>query len=83
MSIIKQAEDMGYSFYKRLSGQKKHVRCRDAFTHVKKSIRKKYGIDTYQMYGATEVGDVAMNVHKKRMAYLRGNHRGICRSDDR
>ncbi len=59
MSIIKQAEEMGYNFKKDFRVKKACFAAEPLLPALRKTFEKDYGINTYQMYGATEVGDVA------------------------
>jgi phenylacetate-CoA ligase len=65
VAIIKKSEEMGYDFTKDFN-----LRCAcfaaEPLDHALREIfEKKYGLDTYQMYGATEVGDVAFECREK------------------
>jgi phenylacetate-CoA ligase len=59
MSIIKKAEELGFNFRNDFKVKKACFAAEPLFPAMRLSFEKDYGIDTYQMYGATEVGDVA------------------------
>ena len=66
LAIINKAEEMGYNFKKDFG-----VRCACfAAEPLAPSLRERfeleYDIDTYQMYGATEVGDVSFECREKK-----------------
>jgi len=65
MAIIKKAEEMGYDFRKDFRVRKACFAAEPLLPPVRETFEKKYGIDTYQMYGATEVGDVAYECGQK------------------
>jgi phenylacetate-CoA ligase len=65
MSIIKKAEEMGFDFRKDFKVKKACFAAEPLFPAMRLSFEKDYGIDTYQMYGATEVGDVAYECSAK------------------
>ena len=65
MSIINQANEMGYNFKKDFKVKKACFAAEPLLPALRQTFEKKYGIDTYQMYGATEVGDVAYECSQK------------------
>jgi len=70
MSIIKKAEEMGYDFKNDF-----RLRCACfAAEPLEPSLREifegRYAVDTYQMYGATEVGDIAFECSEKKGWHL-------------
>lgn len=65
MSIINQAKEMGYNFKKDFRVRKACFAAEPLLPALRQTFEKEYGIDTYQMYGATEVGDVAYECSSK------------------
>jgi len=65
MSIISQAKEMGYNFKKDFRVKKACFAAEPLLPTLRQTFEKEYGIDTYQMYGATEVGDVAYECSRK------------------
>src|SRR4030043_1753868 len=65
MSIIKKAEEMGYDFKKDFKVRKASFVAEPLQPSLRERFEKEYGIDTYQMYGATEVGDIAYECSQK------------------
>jgi len=65
MSIINQAKDMGYNFKKDFLVKKACFAAEPLLPALRLTFEKEYCIDTYQMYGATEVGDVAYECSQK------------------
>jgi phenylacetate-CoA ligase len=66
LAIIKKAGEMGYDFRKDFRVKKACLAAEPLLPPVRESFEKDYGIDTYQMYGATEVGDVAYECREKK-----------------
>ena len=64
-SIIAKAEEMGFDFKKDFRLKKACFAAEPLFPDMRRSFENDYGIDTYQMYGATEVGDVAYECLQK------------------
>jgi len=64
-SIIAKAGEMGFNFKKDFHLKKACFAAEPLFPDMRRSFEKDYGIDTYQMYGATEVGDVAYECSQK------------------
>ena len=70
MAILQKGEELGYDFP--ISGQIKRA-CFGAeplFPHQRERFEQYYHIDTYQMYGATEVGDIAYECYDKKGWHL-------------
>lgn len=65
MSIIKKAEEMGYDFKKDFKLKRACFAAEPLDHSLRQIFEKKYAIETYQMYGATEVGDVAYECREK------------------
>jgi len=66
MAIIKKAEEMGYNFKNNFKVRRASFVAEPLQPSLREKFEKEYGIDTYQMYGATEVGDVAYECQAKR-----------------
>jgi phenylacetate-CoA ligase len=66
MSIIKKAEEMGYNFRKDFKLKCACFAAEPLEASLRELFEKEYAIDTYQMYGATEVGDVAFECREKK-----------------
>jgi len=71
MAIIKKAEEMGYNFKNDFKVRRASFVAEPLQPSLREKFEKEYGIDTYQMYGATEVGDIAYECREK-------NHWHIC-----
>lgn len=65
MSIITKAQEMGFNFKKDFRVKKACFAAEPLLPSLRETFEKEYGIDTYQMYGATEVGDVAYECSQK------------------
>ena len=65
MSIIHQSREMGFDFKKDFRVKKACFAAEPLLPQLRQAFEKEYGIDTYQMYGATEVGDVAYECSQK------------------
>ena len=65
MSIIKKAEEMGFDFRKDFGVRKACFGAEPLPPDLRRKFEEEYGIDTYQMYGATEVGDIAYECSAK------------------
>lgn len=65
MAIIKKAEEMGYDFKKDFKLRRASFAAEPLAPSLREKFENQYGIDTYQMYGATEVGDVAYECREK------------------
>jgi phenylacetate-CoA ligase len=66
MAIIKKAEEMGYDFKNKFKIRRASFVAEPLQPSLREKFEKEYGIDTYQMYGATEVGDVAYECSQKK-----------------
>lgn len=66
MAIIKKAEEMGYNFKSDFKLRRASFVAEPLQPSLREKFEKDYDIDTYQMYGATEVGDVAYECQAKR-----------------
>jgi phenylacetate-CoA ligase len=65
-AIIDKAEGMGYSFGNDFSLRRAVFVAEPLQPSLRAVFEKDYGIDTYQMYGATEVGDIAYECTEKK-----------------
>lgn len=65
MSIIKKAEEMGYDFRKDFRLRRACFAAEPLEPSLRTLFEKEYAVDTYQMYGATEVGDIAFECQEK------------------
>ncbi|MBN1474672.1 MAG: AMP-binding protein [Syntrophaceae bacterium] len=65
MSIIDKSKELGFNFRKDFRVKKACFAAEPLLPSLRQTFEKEYGIDTYQMYGATEVGDVAYECSKK------------------
>lgn len=65
MSIIQQSKEMGYHFKKDFRLKKACFAAEPLLPDLRRIFEKEYEISTYQMYGATEVGDVAYECSSK------------------
>jgi phenylacetate-CoA ligase len=70
MAIIKKAEELGYDFRKDFQVRKACFAAEPLQVSMRQQFEDTYGIDTYQMYGATEVGDVAYECREKKGWHL-------------
>lgn len=70
MAIIRKAEEEGYAFRKDFSLHKACFAAEPLEASLRERFENEYGIDTYQMYGATEVGDIAYECSEKRGWHL-------------
>jgi phenylacetate-CoA ligase len=66
MAIIKKAEEMGYNFRDDFKVRKASFVAEPLQPSLREQFEKEYAIDTYQMYGATEVGDIAYECGAKK-----------------
>jgi phenylacetate-CoA ligase len=66
MAIINKAKEMGFDFRKDFGVKKACFAAEPLLPDLRRSFENDYGIDTYQMYGATEVGDVAYECSEKK-----------------
>jgi phenylacetate-CoA ligase len=65
-AIIDKAEDMGHSFTNDFSLRRAVFVAEPLQPSLREVFERDYGIDTYQMYGATEVGDIAYECPEKK-----------------
>jgi phenylacetate-CoA ligase len=65
MAIIKKAEEMGYHFKDDFKIRRASFVAEPLQPSLREKFEKEYAIDTYQMYGATEVGDIAYECREK------------------
>jgi phenylacetate-CoA ligase len=65
MAIIKKAEEMGYDFKNNFKVRRASFVAEPLQPSLREKLEKDYGMDTYQMYGATEVGDIAYECKEK------------------
>ena len=66
MAIIKKAEEMGYDFKNNFKIRRASFVAEPLQPSLREKFEKEYAIDTYQMYGATEVGDIAYECSQKK-----------------
>ena len=65
MAIIKKAEEMGCRFKDDFKIRRASFVAEPLQPSLREKFEKEYNIDTYQMYGATEVGDIAYECNQK------------------
>jgi len=65
IAIINKAEEMGYDFIKDFALRRACFVAEPLQPSLRIRFEEEYGIDTYQMYGATEVGDIAYECSEK------------------
>jgi phenylacetate-CoA ligase len=65
IAIIRKAEEMGHDFRRDFRLRRASFVAEPLQPSLRKSFEEEYGIDTYQMYGATEVGDIAYECSEK------------------
>jgi phenylacetate-CoA ligase len=65
-AIIDKSKEMGFDFKKDFQVKKACFAAEPLLPDLRRSFENEYGIDTYQMYGATEVGDVAYECSEKK-----------------
>ncbi|MCX5851233.1 MAG: AMP-binding protein [Deltaproteobacteria bacterium] len=66
MAIIKKAEESGYDFKRDFMIRRACFVAEPLQPTLREIFENEYGIDTYQMYGATEVGDIAYECREKK-----------------
>jgi phenylacetate-CoA ligase len=66
MNIIDKAGEMGFDFRRDFQVKKACFAAEPLLPALRQRFEKEYCIDTYQMYGATEVGDVAYECSEKK-----------------
>jgi len=64
-AIIDKSKEMGFDFKKDFLVKKACFAAEPLLPDLRRMFENDYGIDTYQMYGATEVGDVAYECSEK------------------
>jgi phenylacetate-CoA ligase len=64
-AIIGKAEEMGHDFKKDFNVRRASFAAEPLHPALREEFEKQHQIDTYQMYGATEVGDVAYECREK------------------
>ena len=69
-AIIEKAEEAGHDFRKDFGIRRACFAAEPLHPALRAEFEGKYGIDTYQMYGATEVGDVAYECREKQGWHL-------------
>jgi phenylacetate-CoA ligase len=65
-AIIDKAKEMGFDFKKDFLVKKACFAAEPLLPDLRRMFENEYSIDTYQMYGATEVGDVAYECSEKK-----------------
>lgn len=65
MSIIEKASEMGFVFAKDFAVRRACFGAEPLPPSLRQRFETEFGIDTYQMYGATEVGDIAYECSEK------------------
>jgi phenylacetate-CoA ligase len=70
MAIIKKAEEMGHDFKNDFHISRASFGAEPLAPSLRKTFEEEYGIDTYQMYGATEVGDIAYECSEKKAWHI-------------
>jgi len=66
LSIINKAHELGYDFKKDFKIRRACFAAEPLSPSLREKFEQEYAIDTYQMYGATEVGDVAFECCEKK-----------------
>jgi phenylacetate-CoA ligase len=70
MAIITKAAEMGYDFARDFRVKRASFAAEPLQPSLRQLFETEYGIDTFQMYGATEVGDVAYECSGKKGWHL-------------
>ncbi|MGP8152685.1 MAG: phenylacetate--CoA ligase family protein [Smithella sp.] len=65
-AIIDKSKEMGFDFKQDFFVKKACFAAEPLLPDLRRSFENDFGIDTYQMYGATEVGDVAYECSEKK-----------------
>ena len=65
MSIIDKASEMGHDFARDFFLKRASFGAEPLQPSMRKRFQEEFGIDSYQMYGATEVGDIAYECREK------------------
>ncbi|HEX7534487.1 MAG TPA: AMP-binding protein [Syntrophales bacterium] len=66
LSIINKAHELGYDFKKGFMIRRACFAAEPLPPSLRDKFEREYAIDTYQMYGATEVGDVSFECGEKK-----------------
>lgn len=66
MTIIHKAEEMGFNFKNDFRMRRACFAAEPLQPSLRERFERDFAIDTYQMYGATEVGDVAYECREKK-----------------
>jgi phenylacetate-CoA ligase len=66
LSIVKKAQEMGYNFKQDFKLKRACFAAEPLESSLRELFEEEYAIDTYQMYGATEVGDIGFECREKR-----------------
>jgi phenylacetate-CoA ligase len=66
MAIIQKAQELGHDFKKDFKLRRACFAAEPLAPSLRTAFEQDYAIDTYQMYGATEVGDVAYECSQKK-----------------
>ncbi len=66
MAIIDKAREMGYDFARDFEVKRASFAAEPLQPSLRHRFENEFGIDTFQMYGATEVGDVAYECSTKK-----------------
>ncbi|HOD34563.1 MAG TPA: AMP-binding protein [Syntrophales bacterium] len=69
-AIMKRAEELGHDVRKEFRLRRAGFAAEPLDVSLRSRFEREYGIDTYQMYGATEVGDVAYECREKKGWHL-------------
>lgn len=70
MAIIEKAGELGFDFSRDFSLRRASFVAEPLQPSLRQRFEAEFGIDTYQMYGATEVGDVAYECAEKQGWHL-------------
>ncbi len=70
MAIITKASEMGHDFARDFKVKRASFAAEPLQPSLRQRFETEYGIDTFQMYGATEVGDVAYECSGKKGWHL-------------
>ena len=65
MSIIEKSKELSFNFKKDFRVKKACFAAEPLLPQLREKFEKEYGLATFSMYGATEVGDVAYECSKK------------------
>ena len=70
MAIIQKAEELGYKLRQDFRLKRACFAAEPLAPSLRTTFEQQYGIDTYQMYGATEVGDIGYECSEKKGWHL-------------